>query len=105
MAVNITKRSRLRFKEFLSVGGVEFWELDDLPSVPEQANDLYYRVRSGDRIDLLANTFYGDPNLWWVIAHANDLEVLPTNLVVDAVLRIPSPSYVQEVLFAKGTVQ
>ena len=25
-------------------------------------------------MDLLANDFYGDPTLWWVIAMANDLD-------------------------------
>ena len=104
MAVSISRRSRLRFKDFVSLYGVSFWELDLLPTVPEDPNDLYYQVKATDRIDLLAAIFYGDPNLWWVIAGANDLEILPTDLQTGAVIRIPSPTYVADVLFTKATV-
>jgi hypothetical protein len=100
MAVSISKRSRLRFKELLSINGVEFWELDNLPTVPISTDDQYYRVRQDDRLDLLAFTFYSDPNLWWVIALANDMELLPTDLIQNEVIRIPSPSYVANKLFA-----
>ena len=101
MALRISKRSRLRFKEFLNIYGVSFWELDELPRVPEDPNDFYYRVKNDDRIDLLATTFYGDPNLWWVIAGANNMNILPTDLQPGNLIRIPSPVYVSDVLFTQ----
>lgn len=104
MAVNVSKRSRLRFKELLEIYGVSFWELEEFPSVPEDPNDLYYQVKYGDRIDLLAYTFYGDPNLWWVIAGANDMNILPTDLQPGNIVRIPSPLYVSDVLFTRAVV-
>jgi hypothetical protein len=102
VALNISKRSRLRFKEFLEIYGVSFWEMEPLPEVPEDPNDLYYLVKNNDRIDLLASTFYGDPNLWWVIAGANDMNILPTDLQPGRVIRIPSPIYVSDVLFTRA---
>ena len=44
------------------------------PSVTVSNEDFYIIAREQDRMDLLANDFYGDPNLWWVIAMANDLD-------------------------------
>ena len=44
------------------------------PSVTLSNEDYYIIAREQDRMDLLANDFYGDPNLWWVIAMANDLD-------------------------------
>jgi nucleoid-associated protein YgaU len=32
------------------------------------------RTESGDRLDLLAQEYYGDTSLWWVIARANKLD-------------------------------
>lgn len=104
MPVSLSSKSRLRFKEFLSIYDVEFWELDALPTIPESPADYYYYVTMQDRIDLLATRFYGDPNLWWVIAAANNLDILPTNLVEGTTIRIPSPAYVNDTLFTTNAV-
>ena len=44
-----------------------------------------------------------NPALWWVIAWANALEVLPTALVDGDVLVVPSPNYVSTKLFSNKT--
>ena len=44
------------------------------PSVEVTNEDFYIIAREQDRMDLLAEDFYGDPTLWWVIAMANDLD-------------------------------
>lgn len=46
-----------------------------------------YLTSEGDRIDRLARRFYGDENLWWVIADANG--TLPDPIPAGTVLRIP----------------
>ena len=101
MAVNIGIRSRLQFSDLLKVDGVEFWDLDPYPKVPEQNDDIYIQLSYIDRIDLLAANYYGDPNLWWVIAVANGMELLPTDFQPGRVIRIPSPRYVADTLFAR----
>jgi hypothetical protein len=94
MSVRIQTNSRLQFAPLLEVGGYEFWDPVYPPDMPTQPDDVIYTVKDSDRIDLLAYRFYGDPSLWWVIAVVNNLEILPTDLVVGANLRIPSKTYV-----------
>ena len=36
-----------------------------------QESDIYVECEFGDRLDLLANQFYGDVTLYWIIAIAN----------------------------------
>lgn len=43
------------------------------PKINKKSNDLYMFSREGDRLDLIANEFYKDPRLWWIIAEANNL--------------------------------
>ena len=54
----------------------------------ESGDDTIVLTQPGDRFDLLANQFYGDPNLWWYIAKANNMKfnALPagTKLVIPA---------------------
>lgn len=102
MAVNLSLHSRLRFGELLLIEGVEHWDIVDLPEIPEQEDDLEYQVQGGTatRIDRIATKFYGDSRLWWVIAAANGLEVVPTALNEGDILRIPSPRYVLQELFS-----
>lgn len=102
MPISLPDRSRLRFAELVSSEGIVFWNLLDLPTIVVQADDLTYSVKSSDRIDRLANQYYGDPVLWWVIAAANDMELLPTALYGGQTLRIPSPRYVLQELFQKA---
>ena len=57
-------------------------------SIPESDSDIYVITQMGDRLDSLANQFYGDPTLWWYIAKANNL----TSMTVPpgTSLRIPA---------------
>jgi hypothetical protein len=104
MSVSLKPTSRLRFDQDLTLDGVEFWDTLDLPTIPPQNDDIQYTVTSVDRIDSLAQRFYGDPVLWWVIAGANSMEILPTDLNIGAVIRIPSPRYVAQQLFIPSKV-
>jgi nucleoid-associated protein YgaU len=90
VSVRIRNNSRLQMTDLLTVDGVEFWDTVVFPSIPTSDADVYHEVRAGDRIDNLANHYYSDPVLWWVIAVANDLELLPTELMEGKVLRIPA---------------
>lgn len=39
--------------------------------VPSNEGDLVYKFKIGDRLDLLANRFYNDPQKGWMILQAN----------------------------------
>jgi hypothetical protein len=105
MTVKVPRFSRLRFGELVSVDGVEFWDVLDLPEIPEQPDDVTYMILGTDRIDLLAYKIYRDPRLWWVIAVANNMEDVPTEFNEGTVIRLPSPRYILQVLFNSANVQ
>lgn len=48
-----------------------------------------HRVVQGDRLDVLAETAYADPELWWVIADANPELLDPDDLKPGTVIRVP----------------
>ena len=43
------------------------------PIISATSEDVYIIAREGDRLDLLANEFYKDSSMWWLIADANNL--------------------------------
>jgi hypothetical protein len=69
-----------------------------IPVMPISLSDVYIQTTSIERLDKLANTFYNDSTLWWVIATANGLGkgtiVVPKNVK----LRIPSTDNMQQII-------
>jgi hypothetical protein len=53
--------------------GSQYYVNNVYPEIPANDNDTYVITTMGDRLDLMANDFYGDVSLWWVIASANSL--------------------------------
>lgn len=94
MAVDIRSSSRLKFADLIVVDSVEFWDTLVLPDPAPRQDDTFHVVGQGDRIDLLADRYYQDAGLWWVIAWANDLDILPTDMKENMTLKIPSKTYV-----------
>jgi hypothetical protein len=58
--------------------------------VDQSIQYAFYTVRLGDRVDLLADQFFGDPELWWKIADANPRRLFWDYLPEGTTLRIPS---------------
>ena len=68
------------------------------PEIPLSIDDIYVKTTSGDRLDLLANQFYGDVRLWWIIVAAN-MNILRRDTVgLKAGLEIRIPSDIQDIL-------
>ena len=61
------------------------------PEIPRSESDIYVFTTIGDRYDTLAQQYYGDSNLWWVISNANG-ELSKDSLTppVGSQIRIPS---------------
>ena len=57
-------------------------------SIPKSDGDIYIISQDGDRLDHLANQFYGDVNLWWYLAKANNMKF--NNIEVGTTIRIPA---------------
>ena len=64
------------------------------PELPNDVNDTYVYTTLGDRLDLLAQQFYGDVNLWWIIASANNIHNSVFAFTEGTILRIPQ-NYLQ----------
>lgn len=52
--------------------GVKYYKAKKYPPIPPSESDIYVVTVRGDRLDLLANQYYKDPTLWWVISVANN---------------------------------
>lgn len=59
------------------------------PKIPLSDQDIYVITNSTDRLDLLANQYYGDTIYWWVIAVANNINDGTLYLEEGKQLRIP----------------
>jgi hypothetical protein len=60
------------------------------PDIPFSEKDNYVITTLGDRFDILANNFYGDPTLWWIIPSANGISGDSLYPEPGTQLRIPS---------------
>ena len=77
--------------ETSSPTGNQMYETVRYPDVPKTFEDIYVYTTIGDRFDILAQQYYGDSSLWWIISTANDN--LPQNSLTPPVgsqIRIPS---------------
>lgn len=59
------------------------------PKIKPSDNDTYLITESSDRLDLLAQSYYGDISYWWVIAVANNLNEASLNMNPGIQIRIP----------------
>ena len=41
------------------------------PKIPLSVSDIYIITQNSDRYDILANNYYKDKSLWWIILAAN----------------------------------
>jgi phage tail protein X len=53
------------------IDGKLVYQTSRYPEVPLSENDIYVYTTQGDRFDTLAQQYYKDSSLWWVISIAN----------------------------------
>ena len=68
----------------------QYLESTIYPIIKASDTDLYIISEKGDRLDLLANKYYGDTSLWWIIAVANNINDASFYVTEGLQLRIPS---------------
>lgn len=59
-------------------------------------DDIFIKTTTPERLDNLANDFYSDPQLWWLIAAANGLGKGSLMIPENTSLRIPNAEGIQE---------
>lgn len=69
------------------------------PLISRDINDIYVLITEGDRFDLLAQQYYNDSSLWWIISTSN-YGVRQDSLIPRAgsQVRIPSPSRISQII-------
>lgn len=69
------------------------------PTIPLGPTDLYVYIVQGDRYDRMAQNYYNDSSLWWVIPSANSNlgfdTIYPT---IGAQARIPNPNRIPNII-------
>ena len=83
----IKKKNIIRGENKISYNNITSYDSTVYSSIPESDNDIWVITQKGDRLDLLAHRFYGDVNLWWYIAKANNLTLM--TLPTGTSIRIP----------------
>ena len=69
------------------------------PLIQRAINDIYVFTGDGDRYDILAQQYYNDSSLYWIISSAN-YGTRPDSLLPPpgTQIRIPAPSRINEIL-------
>jgi nucleoid-associated protein YgaU len=90
--VTISANSRYKDSNLALVASSRGTNLTVVPSRQQEwaFQFTYHQVASSDRIDLLAEHYYGDPLLWWNIADANPEILSWTVLTPGQIIRIPN---------------
>ena len=88
------------------IDGKTVYKTSRYPEIPLSENDIYVISTQGDRFDVLAQQYYGDSSLWWVISIANTgnagagtLPVLPQNtLIIPEGIQIRIPNNISLII-------
>ena len=70
--------------------GNRYYATNFYPTIPLSDSDIYVITDERDRYDLLANQYYNDSSLWWIIASANTSTRSALNVEKGVQLRIPA---------------
>ena len=83
-------------KTILKTGKGKVYDSTLLSYVEPTDTDIVILTTMGDRLDLLANKYYNNPAMWWVIATANNLN--DANFFVQEGIQLRIPSNINEIL-------
>ena len=71
--------------------GKRYYNSVRYPEIPRLEDDIYVFTTEGDRFDILAQQYYKDSSLWWIISIANpDLQLNTLFIPQGTQLRIPT---------------
>lgn len=76
-------------RETISEDGIRYKINTIYPDIPLSEQDYYLITSTGERYDTLAQVFYNDYSLWWIIAAVNNSERASLNVEPGVQIRIP----------------
>ena len=80
-----------------STTGKRMYKTVRYPDIPLSENDIYVYTVQGDRFDILAQQYYNDSSLWWIISISNNF-LTQNSLVIPEGIQIRIPFNPAEVL-------
>lgn len=84
-----------RYEEFAEIintdGGKRRYSSLFYPKIEQRSTDIWIITRRSDRLDLIADQYYGDPRYWVIIAKSNRLHNATIRPPIGIRLRIPYP--------------
>jgi len=69
--------------------GRRYYEGLIYPQITPKETDIYVITNVGDRLDILAQQYYNDSSLWWIISAANDIRKDSIFIAPGTQLRVP----------------
>ena len=68
------------------------------PEIVEDISDIYIITKIGERLDLLANKYYQNPDLWWIIMKANPDKIRRDSFFMPVGIQIRIPINIEIVI-------
>lgn len=69
-----------------------------VPNIPRRDTDIYIVTTTVERMDILADQFFNDPKLWWIIANVNGITNGSLYVRENTRLRIPASGEIEELI-------
>ena len=66
------------------------------PNIPIKDTDIFAYPIYGDRYDTMAQRYYDDSNLWWIIVKANDIS--DGKIAPDPLKKLRIPTEIDDIL-------
>ena len=67
-----------------------------IPNIPIKDTDIFVYPIYGDRFDTMAQRYYEDSNLWWIIVKAN--EISDGRIAPDPLKKLRVPTEIDDIL-------
>ena len=90
--------NRLREISEKSSGNKIYLKNVKYPPIPLDITDIYIISKDGDGLDNLANQFYKDSDLWWIISKANPNKISRDSFFIKPGLQIRIPTEIEDIL-------
>ena len=76
--------------------GTRYYKPTIVPNVPIKDSDIFVYPVYGDRFDTIAQRYYNDSTLWWIIAKANELS--RGEISADPLKKLRIPTEIDDIL-------
>ena len=75
---------------------IRYYKPRIVPNIPIKDTDIFAYPIYGDRYDTMAQRYYENSNLWWIIAKAN--EISDGRIAPDPLVKLRIPTEIEDIL-------